>query len=113
MDSSRIDVSLRFRWSHPSLRWVNEACTAVDTQVPLCAKENLLAAKDCAAPKGLVTVRSESNGRGEESVMVTWVLTEEPDELVARAIEIVEARLGSDEEVMWLAPGPVAEPVQD
>jgi len=50
--------------------------------------------------------------------MVTWVLTEEPDEAIARAIEIVEARLGSDEEVMWLAPGPLAVdpitlPVQD
>ncbi len=45
--------------------------------------------------------------------MVTWVLTEEPTEAVARAIEIVEARLGSDEEVMWLAPGPVVEPVQE
>ena len=50
--------------------------------------------------------------------MVTWVLTDEPDEAVARAIEIVEARLGSDEEVMWLAPGPMAVeeitlPIQD
>jgi hypothetical protein len=45
--------------------------------------------------------------------MVTWVLTEEPTELIARAIEIVEARLDSDQEVMWLCPGPVAEPVQD
>jgi hypothetical protein len=45
--------------------------------------------------------------------MVTWVLTEEPDEAIARAIEIVEARLGSDEEVMWLAPGPLAEPAHD
>jgi hypothetical protein len=45
--------------------------------------------------------------------MVTWVLTDEPDELVAKAIEIVEARLGSDQEVMWLSPGPVIEPAQD
>jgi len=45
--------------------------------------------------------------------MVTWVLTEEPTEEVARAIEIVEARLGSDQEVMWLCPGPIAEPIQD
>ena len=45
--------------------------------------------------------------------MVTWVLTEEPTWQVAQAIEIVEARLGSDADVMWLAPGPVVEPVQD
>lgn len=45
--------------------------------------------------------------------MVTWVLVDEPDDAVARAIEIVETRLGSDEEVMWLAPGPVSESVQD
>lgn len=36
--------------------------------------------------------------------MVTWVLVEEPDALVAKAIEVVEARLGSDEEVLWLSP---------
>ncbi|HVL31987.1 MAG TPA: hypothetical protein VM600_00215 [Actinomycetota bacterium] len=45
--------------------------------------------------------------------MVTWVLTEEPTYDVARAIEIVEARLGSDEEVMWLCPDAEVEPVQD
>jgi len=46
--------------------------------------------------------------------MVTWVLTDEPDEMVAKAIEIVEARLGSTaEDVMWLSPGPLAEPVQE
>ncbi len=45
--------------------------------------------------------------------MVTWVLMEEPTEEIAKAIEIIEARLGSNDEVMWLCPGPVAEPVQD
>ncbi|MFA5890988.1 MAG: hypothetical protein WDA27_08575 [Actinomycetota bacterium] len=45
--------------------------------------------------------------------MVTWVLVEEPTPEVARAIEVVEARLGSTEEVMWVCPGPVVEPVQD
>jgi len=45
--------------------------------------------------------------------MVIWVLTEEPTEAVGAAIEIVEARLGSTEEVSWLCPGPVVEPVQD
>jgi len=45
--------------------------------------------------------------------MILWVLTEEPSEQVGAAIEIVEARLGSTEEVSWLAPGPVAEPVQE
>jgi hypothetical protein len=43
-----------------------------------------------------------SHNEGEP--MVTWVLVEEPDALVAKAIEIVEARLGSDEEVVWLSP---------
>jgi hypothetical protein len=42
--------------------------------------------------------------------MVTWVLVAEPDPLVAKAIEICEARLGSEQEVLWLCP---AEPVQD
>jgi hypothetical protein len=45
--------------------------------------------------------------------MVTWVLTEEPTEAVAAAIAIVEARLGSEDEVTWLSPGPLAEPIQD
>ena len=45
--------------------------------------------------------------------MVTWVLTEEPTEEVERAIQIVEARLDSDGEVMWVCPGPVVEPIQD
>jgi len=43
--------------------------------------------------------------------MVTWVLIAEPDPLVAKAIEIVETRLGSDQEVLWLCP--TAEPAQD
>ena len=45
--------------------------------------------------------------------MVTWVLMEEPTEAVAKAITIVEARLGSEQEVTWLCPGPLAEPIQD
>jgi hypothetical protein len=40
--------------------------------------------------------------------MVTWVLVTEPDPLVAKAIEIVEARIGSEQEVLWLTPA--AEP---
>ena len=43
--------------------------------------------------------------------MVTWVLVSEPDPSVAKAIEIVEARLGSNEEVLWLCPA--SEPAQD
>ena len=45
--------------------------------------------------------------------MITWVLAEEPTEEVAKAIEIVEARLGSDQDVLWVSPGPVSEPAQD
>lgn len=45
--------------------------------------------------------------------MILWVLTEEPTEQVEAAINVVEARLGSEDEVSWLAPGPVAEPVQE
>lgn len=45
--------------------------------------------------------------------MVTWVLAEEPSEDVEQAIQIVEARLGSDAEVMWVCPGPIVEPIQD
>lgn len=41
--------------------------------------------------------------------MVTWILADEPNETVARAIEIVEARLGSTEEVMWMCPGELVE----
>ena len=45
--------------------------------------------------------------------MITWVLAEEPTEEVARAIEIVEARLDSTEEVMWVCPADVVEPATD
>lgn len=41
--------------------------------------------------------------------MVTWVLANEPDEAVQRVIEILEHRLGSDGEAMWVCPGPIAE----
>ena len=44
--------------------------------------------------------------------MVTWVLATEPDGLVAKAIEIVEARLGSEQEVLWLCPTAQPEPVE-
>lgn len=38
-------------------------------------------------------------------MVVTWVLAEEPTWDVARAIEIVEHRLGCDpDDVTWLAP---------
>ena len=43
--------------------------------------------------------------------MVTWVLATEPDVRVAKAIEIVEARLGSEQEVLWVCP--TTEPAQD
>ena len=43
--------------------------------------------------------------------MITWVLVEEPTEEVARAIEIIEARLGSTEEISWLAP--IADPTSE
>jgi hypothetical protein len=47
--------------------------------------------------------------------MVTWVLVEEPTFEVARAIEIVEHRLGADPDlVQWIcAHLPVNEPAQD
>ena len=47
--------------------------------------------------------------------MVTWVLAEEPTYEVARAIEIVEYRLGEDPDmVQWIcADLPVNENVQD
>jgi hypothetical protein len=44
--------------------------------------------------------------------MVTWVLTEEPSPAVRRAIEIVESRLSSDADVIWVCPSEV-EPVQE
>lgn len=43
--------------------------------------------------------------------MITWILAEEPTEQVAVAIEILEARLGSTEEVSWICP--VVEPIID
>lgn len=43
--------------------------------------------------------------------MVTWVLAEEPSEEVQRAIAAIEARVGSDAEVMWVAPGPIVESI--
>lgn len=45
--------------------------------------------------------------------MVTWVLQEEPTLEVAKAIEIVEARLGSTEDVTWLCPDAFAGPVPE
>ena len=43
--------------------------------------------------------------------MITWVLAEEPTEQIACAIEIIEARLGSDQDVNWICP--VAEHIPD
>jgi hypothetical protein len=50
--------------------------------------------------------------------MVTWVLTEEPTIEVARAIEVIEHRLGEDpDQVQWicahLPASEVTEPIQD
>lgn len=45
--------------------------------------------------------------------MITWVLTAEPSAAVRRAIEMIEERVGSTSEVMWLCPGELVEPVQD
>lgn len=45
--------------------------------------------------------------------MVTWVLTEEPTAAVRRALEIIEERVGSDGEVMWLCPSEIVEPIQE
>ena len=47
-------------------------------------------------------------------MMVTWVLTQEPNDGIARAIEIVEARLGNEDtdEVSWIcADVPTIEPI--
>jgi len=46
--------------------------------------------------------------------MVTWVLATEPDDRIARAIEIVETRLGNEDtdDVSWMcADVPSIEPV--
>jgi hypothetical protein len=45
--------------------------------------------------------------------MVTWVLTEEPTAAVRRALELIEERVNSDSEVMWLCPSEAVEPVQE
>ena len=45
--------------------------------------------------------------------MVTWVLMEEPNAAVRRAIEIIEERVNSDSDVMWLCPSEAAEPIQE
>jgi hypothetical protein len=55
---------------------------------------------------------TEFSARGEEKTMITWVLTQEPTAAVKRALEILEERVGSDAEVMWLCPE-IAEPVQE
>jgi hypothetical protein len=49
------------------------------------------------------------------ATMVTWVLTQEPDDRIARAIEIVEYRLGNEEadDVSWMcADVPSIEPIE-
>ena len=45
--------------------------------------------------------------------MVTWVLMEEPTAAVRRAIEILEERVASDADVMWLCPSEAVEPIQE
>ncbi|HVL89166.1 MAG TPA: hypothetical protein VM841_02915 [Actinomycetota bacterium] len=45
--------------------------------------------------------------------MITWVLVQEPTAAVGAAIEMIEERVGSTAEVMWLCPDELAEPVQD
>lgn len=45
--------------------------------------------------------------------MITWVLVEEPTAAVGRAIEMLEERVGSTAEVMWLCPDELIEPAQD
>ena len=51
--------------------------------------------------------------RGEEKPMVTWVLTEEPTAAVRRALEMIEERVASDSDVMWLCPSEAVEPIQE
>jgi len=45
--------------------------------------------------------------------MVTWVLMEEPNAAVRRAIELIEERVGADADVMWLCPSEAVEPIQE
>jgi hypothetical protein len=45
--------------------------------------------------------------------MITWVLVQEPNAAVRFAIEMLEERVGSTAEVMWLCPDELSEPVQD
>ena len=45
--------------------------------------------------------------------MVTWVLMEEPNAAVRRAIAMIEERVASDADVMWLCPSEAAEPIQE
>ena len=45
--------------------------------------------------------------------MITWVLVEEPSAAVRRAIEMLEDRVGSEAEVMWLCPDMIDEPIQE
>jgi len=57
--------------------------------------------------------RNEILRRGEEKPMVTWVLTEEPTAAVRRALELIEERVASDSDVMWLCPSEAVEPIQE
>jgi hypothetical protein len=43
--------------------------------------------------------------------MITWVLVDVPTYAVERAIEMVEARLGSEGEISWISP--MVDPIQD
>ena len=42
--------------------------------------------------------------RAMNESMITWLLVEEPTDAVARAIDVVEARLGSEGEIAWVSP---------
>lgn len=56
----------------------------------------------------------ENPGGDERSMMVTWVLVQEPTIEVAHMIEVLESRIGTDpDEVTWMCADFPVESIQD
>jgi hypothetical protein len=68
--------------------------------------------KNTDAREGRAIGTTKCCAEERRKTMVTWVLTEEPNAAVRRALELIEERVNSDSDVMWLCPSEV-EPVQE
>jgi hypothetical protein len=85
----------------------------LERDLPVCWKDPSRSEKKPSRWRRKGGGSNEMLRRGEENPMVTWVLTEEPTAAVRRALELIEERVASDADVMWLCPSEAAEPIQE